>query len=114
MNIESVRAARLQLIDLGDEKTAATLDWCLSTPAAADAPEWTFVKDALPPKNTEVLVAFDGIDLPSTGQYTGSVYDRNGWCYPSENYGTADDYSDPVVIAWMPLPAAPTPSKGEA
>lgn len=39
MNIESVRAARLQLIDLGDEKTAATLDWCLSTPAAADAPE---------------------------------------------------------------------------
>ncbi len=27
--LESIRAARLQLIDLGDEKTARTLDWVL-------------------------------------------------------------------------------------
>ena len=29
--IETIRAARLQLIDLGDEKTAALLEWALRT-----------------------------------------------------------------------------------
>lgn len=36
--LETIRAARLQLIDLGDEKTAGTLDWVLTaeptTPAS--------------------------------------------------------------------------------
>jgi hypothetical protein len=32
--IETVRAARLQLIDLGDEKTAALLEWALKEQAA--------------------------------------------------------------------------------
>ncbi|WP_431103160.1 hypothetical protein [Roseateles noduli] len=34
MQIETVRAARLQLIDLGDEKTAALLEWALTEEAA--------------------------------------------------------------------------------
>ena len=33
MQIETVRAARLQLIDLGDEKTAALLAWALEEPS---------------------------------------------------------------------------------
>lgn len=36
-NIETVRAARLQLIDLGDEKTAALLEWALKEDAAPSA-----------------------------------------------------------------------------
>ncbi|WP_157522191.1 hypothetical protein [Mitsuaria sp. 7] len=37
--IETVRAARLQLIDLGDEKTAALLEWALKEQAApSDSP----------------------------------------------------------------------------
>lgn len=42
--IETIRVARLQLIDLGDEKTAALLDWALedratSAPASGAAPQ---------------------------------------------------------------------------
>lgn len=33
--LESIRAARLQLLDLGDEKTARTLDWVLTEPERA-------------------------------------------------------------------------------
>lgn len=68
---------------------------------------WIPVTDRLPTKNTEVLVAFAGISLPSTGQYTGSRHDHEGWSYPSENRGTCDDGSDPVVTHWMPLPPHP-------
>ncbi len=32
-HLESIRAARLQLLDLGDEKTARTLDWVLTAEA---------------------------------------------------------------------------------
>lgn len=34
--LESVRAARLQLIDLGDEKTAKLLDWAVTEEPIAD------------------------------------------------------------------------------
>lgn len=42
--IETIRVARLQLIDLGDEKTAALLEWALedkapSAPGAGTTPE---------------------------------------------------------------------------
>jgi hypothetical protein len=70
------------------------------------ADRWISVDERLPELNTEVLVAFKGIPIASTGQYTGSPHDVAGWCYPSENNGCCDDGTDPVVIAWMPLPDA--------
>lgn len=39
--VESARAARLQLIDLGDEKTAATLAWALTAEPTASRDGWT-------------------------------------------------------------------------
>ncbi len=47
--IETVRAARLQLIDLGDEKTAKLLEWALETDKApSTAPSPTDQRDAPP------------------------------------------------------------------
>lgn len=70
--------------------------------------KWIPVGDHLPEKCTEVMVAFAGqMSLASTGQYTGSAKDKNGWCYPSENNGACDDGSDPRVTHWMPLPEVP-------
>lgn len=69
---------------------------------------WTAVTDRLPDKHTEVLVAFAGqTSIPSTGQYTGSARDVEGWCYPDENRNSRDDGKDPVVTHWMPLPEVP-------
>lgn len=78
------------------------------TTAVGDG-QWVPVSERLPDRNVEVLVAFGGISIPATGQYTGSSKDRdpNGWCYPAENNGTCDDGSDPVVTHWMPLPDPP-------
>ncbi len=67
--------------------------------------EWIAVTDRLPQTCVEVMVAFDGHALPSTGQYTGSPCDASGWCYPSENMGV--DGSAPTVTHWMPLPGVP-------
>ena len=48
--IETVRAARLQLIDLGDEKTAKLLDWALETDQApSTAPPATTDQRETPP-----------------------------------------------------------------
>lgn len=80
----------------------------LAAPQPEAQPQWISVEERLPPINTEVLVAFDGISLASTGQYTGHPKDKGGWCYPSENYGTCDDGGDPKVTHWMPLPSAPS------
>lgn len=78
---------------------------------AVEAPKprapWISVDVELPEPSVEVLVAFVGLSLPSTGQYTGSPHDHHGWCYPAENNGTAEDGGDPVVSHWMPLPAVP-------
>lgn len=71
--------------------------------------QWVSVEDRLPPKNTEVLICFDGQNtLVSTGQYTESKHDVNGWCYPSENRGATDEGEDPVVTHWMPAPLLPS------
>lgn len=71
--------------------------------------EWVSVTDHLPPKNTEVLICFAGQNtLVSTGQWTGSIHDVNGWCYPHENRGGTDSGDDPVVTHWQYAPEVPT------
>lgn len=75
---------------------------------------WISVDDKLPEKNIEVMVFFEGASsLASTGQYTASKFDHDGWCYPKENFDDAND-EWPTVTHWMPLPAAPvaTPKEG--
>lgn len=47
--IETIRAARLQLIDLGDEKTAKLLEWALETDKAPSAASSTTDKRDAPP-----------------------------------------------------------------
>jgi len=47
--IETVRAARLQLIDLGDEKTAKLLEWALDTDKAPSTAPSTTDKRETPP-----------------------------------------------------------------
>lgn len=64
---------------------------------------WTVCADTLPPKNTEVLIKFRDTPLPSTGQYTASPFDNDGWCYPKEN----DPEEVGPVTHWMPLPPPP-------
>lgn len=83
-------------------------------PVVPDSLAWADVKRRLPRKNTEVLVFFREISLPSTGQYTGSASDHKGWCYPKENYLWPGEHPDfpnggwPTVTHWMPLPPPPT------
>ena len=92
------------------ERIAAQRETIAKAEAALSAAKgggWISVKDALPEKNVEVLVAFEGITIPSTGQYTGNHRDVNGWCYPSENMGSTYQGSDPIVTAWQPLPKPP-------
>jgi hypothetical protein len=81
--------------------------WVLGYNEAIKAAKWIPVSDRLPEKNTEVLVAFKGISIASTGQYTGHPRDTEGWCYPRENDGMADDGTDPIVSHWMNLPDTP-------
>lgn len=65
---------------------------------------WTAVSENLHPRNTDVLIAFRDVKLPSTGQYTGDTMDPDGWCYPSEN----DSLESGPVTHWMPLPQHPS------
>lgn len=98
-----------ETLDLVNEALAIyRSEQAIQTPAVG-AWQWVPVSERLPERNVEVLVAFGGISIPATGQYTGSSKDRdpNGWCYPAENNGTCDDGSDPVVTHWMPLPDPP-------
>jgi hypothetical protein len=68
---------------------------------------WISVLHSLPPKNTEVLIAYDCSSLPATGQYTGDKRDVDGWCYPSEDRNIGPDNRDPIVTHWMTLPEVP-------
>ena len=92
----------------------------LAAPPTAQAEGWISVKDRLPEKNTEVLICFAELSIPSTGQYTASALDHEGWRYPQENHlwpGERPDFEDggsPTVTHWMPLPAAPGPADGES
>lgn len=91
------------------KKMNALRDALAQRPAAQEVAmtDWVSVQDQLPEKYTEVLVAFEGIVLASTGQYTGSIKDVNGWSYPSENRGSTDQGTDPIITHWMPLPEVP-------
>lgn len=82
----------------------------LSAPQAAG--QWIFVHERLPKINTEVLIALEGQSIAATGQYTGKKHDVDGWCYPQENRNSADDGTDPKVIAWQPLPPTPAGEGG--
>lgn len=92
----------------------------LAAPPAAQAEGWISVDERLPEKNTEVLICFAELSIPSTGRYTASALDHEGWCYPQENHlwpGERPDFEDggsPTVTHWMPLPAAPGPADGES
>ena len=87
---------------------------------AAQAEGWISVDERLPEKNTEVLICFAELSIPSTGRYTASALDHEGWCYPQENHlwpGERPDFEDggsPTVTHWMKLPAAPSPADGES
>lgn len=73
--------------------------------AKGEAREWIDVEKLLPPKFTEVLIAFSDCTLPATGQYTGNLRDSpQGWCYPAENHGDGFDWT---ITHWMPLPLTP-------
>lgn len=88
-----------------DRDRLATL--ATTAPAADVRDGWVSAANRLPEKNTEVMVFFEGVSsLASTGQYTGSVHDHDGWCYPRENF---DDASGewPKVTHWQPLPTPP-------
>ena len=82
---------------------------CADAAQATPVAGWISVDDSLPPKFTEVLVAFAGQNtLASTGQWTDNhKHDVRGWCYPAENRGCTDGGDDPVVTHWMPLPDVP-------
>jgi len=76
-----------------------------AAPAVSAPAGWVSVNDRLPPKYTEVMIAFAGSALPSTGQYTDNKRDsEDGWSYPSENSG---DDTDWTVTHWRPLPEHP-------
>lgn len=82
---------------------------CADAAQATPVAGWISVDDSLPPKFTEVLIAFAGQNtLASTGQWTDNhKHDVRGWCYPAENRGCTDGGDDPVVTHWMPLPDVP-------
>ena len=112
-------AERLQ-VGMGTPPSTIEKPLYLAAPPTAQAEGWINVKDRLPEKNTEVLICFAELSIPSTGRYTASALDHEGWCYPQENHlwpGERPDFEDggsPTVTHWMPLPAAPGPADGES
>ena len=96
-------------------------DYAAAHPSPPDGMAgWISVDERLPEKNTKVLICFAELSIPSTGQYTASALDHEGWCYPQENRlwpGERPDFEDggsPTVTHWMPLPAVPGPADGES
>ena len=79
---------------LAERKAAAASSW---KPAGG----WVPVAERLPEKFTEVLIAFAGqARLQATG-YTGSLHDKNGWCYRPKTTESVTTGSDPAVTHWM-------------
>lgn len=116
--LEALESLQGGCTDSGDGTFEAITVWCPEVidalRAALAVSQWVPVAERLPEKFTEVLVAFAGqMSIASTGQYTNSPQDKNGWCYPAENNGICDDGSDPVVTHWMPLPDAPASAPKE-
>ena len=113
--LESQLAQRFDAADVATASAQGFRDWVASVSAG-----WISVDERLPEKNTEVLICFAELSIPSTGQYTASALDHEGWCYPQENRlwpGEHPDFEDggsPTVTHWMPLPAAPGPADGES
>lgn len=82
--------------------TGAPTKWM---PFPGEVPSaWINAETQKPPLNTEVLIAFRDSSLPATGQYTASVYDTWGWCFPGEN----DPEETGPITHWMPLPPPPS------
>lgn len=105
-----VTTPSLALRDLAAAFFVAGIAAAQSAPAPQAQPltevRWIPVSERLPEKFVEVIVAFKETSLPSTGQYTASEHDHDGWCFPSENR----DWSTlewPTVTHWMPLPDHP-------
>ena len=109
--LESQLAQRFDAADMATAASQGFRDGVASVSAG-----WISVDERLPEKNTEVLICFAELAIPSTGRYTASALDHEGWCYPQENNlwpGEHPDFEDggpPTVTHWMPLPAAPQPS----
>lgn len=82
---------------------ARRIEQAMRAKLGAGVLQWIACVDAMPPKNTEVLIKFRDTPLPSTGQYTASPFDNDGWCYPKEN----DPEEVGPVTNWMPLPPPP-------
>lgn len=102
---QAIETARLQLIDLGDSKTAALLDWAVT----AEPSGWMPIETA-PKDGTEMLLWEVGSNVP----VIGSWYDRRErWYASTEHYNTDGDacvidtlWSDGIQH-WMPLPQPP-------
>ena len=97
--------ARAELfLPAGAEPSPAHVDSAVAKAGVSDtidgSPKWIKVSDQLPAKFVEVLIVFRDVTLPSTGQYTNSKHDHDGWCFPSEN----DPEETGPVTHWMPLP----------
>lgn len=70
---------------------------------AVEVPQWVSVDERPPPLNTEVLVAFDRIAIPSTAQLAQCGGLRQ-WLWPKEN----DEADGALAVThWMPLPEHP-------
>ena len=115
--ITALESQLAQRFDAADMATAAARGF---RDGVASAASWISVDERLPEKNTEVLICFAELSIPSTGRYTASALDHEGWCYPQENRlwpGEHPDFEDggsPTVTHWMPLPAAHGPADGES
>ena len=108
--ITELESQLAQRFDAADVATAAAQGF---RDGVASAASWISVDERLPEKNTEVLICFAELSIPSTGRYTASALDHEGWCYPQENHlwpGERPDFEDggsPTVTHWMKLPEAP-------
>lgn len=103
--LETIRAARLQLLDHGFLRAAARLDWAVT----AEADDWISVRDRMPPDGDEVLVLVDYDD--GSGPYV--MVDRwamrredpLGMGGPTIEIGFDWDNNAPDDVShWRPMP----------